>query len=113
IILAVLCAWNEDRPILNIKGCSTISNTPLVTCPLASDWLERHNLKATVDHHHRLSHTPLVSSGELSFASLLPFVRFLGFLKVRPTLSCYHPPPHIDSTRRVRDERNPLFLPTL
>ncbi|KAJ5522441.1 hypothetical protein N7527_006556 [Penicillium freii] len=63
--MAVLCVWTT--------GCSTISNTPLVTCPLASDWLERHNLKATVDHHHRLSHTPLVSSGELSFASLLPF----------------------------------------
>ncbi|KAJ9492482.1 hypothetical protein VN97_g742 [Penicillium thymicola] len=63
-------------------------NTPLVTCPLTSDWLDRHDLKATVDHHHRLSHTPLVSSGELSFASLLPFVIFPGFLKVQPTLSC-------------------------
>ncbi|KAF9248547.1 hypothetical protein DTO013E5_6332 [Penicillium roqueforti] len=69
--------------------------TPLVTCSLNSDWLERHDLKATVDHHHRLSHTPLVSSGELSFASLLPFVILLGFLKeLLPPVSShrFHPP---------------------
>lgn len=53
---------------------------------MASDWLEHHDLKATVDHHHRLSHTPLVSSGELSFASPLHFVILLGFLKVRLAL---------------------------
>ncbi|KAJ5374585.1 hypothetical protein N7517_006591, partial [Penicillium concentricum] len=70
-------------------------NMLLVTCSLASDWLGHLDLKATVDHHHRLSHTPLVSSGELSFASLLPFVIFLGFLKeLLPPASSYrfHPP---------------------
>ncbi|KAJ5848593.1 hypothetical protein N7455_012550, partial [Penicillium solitum] len=56
-------------------------NTPLVTCPLASDWLERHDLKATVDHHHRLSHTPLVSSGELSFCLATAFCDISGFSK--------------------------------
>ncbi|KAJ5393231.1 uncharacterized protein N7487_010872, partial [Penicillium crustosum] len=79
-----LCSVLGPRVVVQYK------NTPLVTCPLASDWLERHDLKATVDHHHRLSHTPLVSSGELSFASLLPFVIFLGFLKeLLPPASSY------------------------
>ncbi|KAJ5440628.1 hypothetical protein N7491_003034, partial [Penicillium cf. griseofulvum] len=65
-------------------------NTPLVTCSMGSDWSKHLNLKATVDHHHRLSHTPLVTSGELSFASLLPFVILLGFLKeLLPPASSY------------------------
>ncbi|KAJ6061546.1 uncharacterized protein N7446_005666, partial [Penicillium canescens] len=37
----------------------------LVTWYLACDWLEQHNLKATVNHH-RLSHTPLASFGAVT-----------------------------------------------
>lgn len=82
----IFCIYNPSILISRSFYTYSIPNvvvqykdTRLVTCPLSSDWLEYHDLKATVDHHHRLSHTPLVSSGELSFASLLPFVILLGF----------------------------------
>jgi hypothetical protein len=70
---------------IHVVSCSIskivqYKKTPLVTWSLTVDWLDQHNLKATLDHHHhRLSHTPLVASGELVFCFATVFCNSSGY----------------------------------